>query len=206
MNMIQSRRDDDKARRREEIIDAAETLARQKGWDQVTVGSVAKQARLSRALVYIYFENKRDLHAALSDRAKDALYKIFKEAVSNHSGLDRFRAVGMAYLDFANTQPHYVEALIHFEASAVDEAQEPQTHYPSMRNNKVIQLIAHTLAEEIDAGNVRSDVGDLTLVALNMWAFTHGLIQISATRQADSISSQQLAEQAMTMIRRMLEP
>ena len=51
MSYIADRRQEEKDRRRGEIVDAAETLYRDLGWDAVTMDSVAKKARLSRAFL-----------------------------------------------------------------------------------------------------------------------------------------------------------
>ena len=66
MSYIAERRQEEKERRSEEIVAAAEELYRELGWDAVTMDSVAKRARLSRALVYVYFKDKRDLHFAIA--------------------------------------------------------------------------------------------------------------------------------------------
>ncbi len=51
MSNIAARREDEKERRRAEILDAAEALYIRKGWAALTVEQVARSARLSRALV-----------------------------------------------------------------------------------------------------------------------------------------------------------
>jgi hypothetical protein len=58
---IADRRQEEKDRRRNEIVDAAEALYREVGWDEVTMDSVARNARLSRAL-------EGQARAALRDR------------------------------------------------------------------------------------------------------------------------------------------
>ena len=49
MSYIMARREQEKERRRAEILDAAEALYAKKGWDALTVDQVARSARLSRA-------------------------------------------------------------------------------------------------------------------------------------------------------------
>ena len=68
MSYIAERRQEEQDRRRGEIVDAAEALYAETGWDAVTMDQVARRARLSRALVYVYFKDKRDLHFALVER------------------------------------------------------------------------------------------------------------------------------------------
>jgi len=60
MNYIAERRLEEKERRRAEILDAAEAVTARFGWDAMTMDRVARKARLSRALVYVYFKDKTD--------------------------------------------------------------------------------------------------------------------------------------------------
>src|ERR1700733_12831249 len=107
MSYITERREEEKERRRAEILDAAETLYSQKGWDAVTVDQVARSARLSRALVYVYFRDKEELLFAIGERAMRLLRDRFIEAAaSNALGLDQVEAIGQAYMAYAHEFPH----------------------------------------------------------------------------------------------------
>ena len=86
MSYITERRQEERDRRRAEIVDAAEALYAEVGWDAVTMDQVARRARLSRALVYVYFRDKSDLHLALVERALDTLRERFEAA---RAGKDR---------------------------------------------------------------------------------------------------------------------
>lgn len=100
MSYIADRRQEEKDRRRAEIVDAAENLYRELGWDAVTMDSVARRARLSRALVYVYFKDKRELHFAISERAMEMLRRRFEDARSRaRTGIDQIEAIGRAYID-----------------------------------------------------------------------------------------------------------
>ncbi len=80
MSYITERRGEEKERRRAEILDAAEALYAKKGWDALTVDQVARSARLSRALVYVYFRDKEELLFAIGERAMRLLRDRFIDA------------------------------------------------------------------------------------------------------------------------------
>src|SRR5689334_9972195 len=106
MSYINARREEEKDRRRNEIIDAALEMYREVGWDAVTMDSVAKRARLSRALIYVYFKDKRELHLALSHRAMLLLRERFEEAIERPAlGIDKIEALGRAYIAYAHEFP-----------------------------------------------------------------------------------------------------
>ena len=89
MSYIVERREEEKERRRAQLLDAAESLYAKLGWEALTMEKVARNARLSRALVYIYFRDKDDLLFAIGERAMKQLYQRFAAAVETPgSGLD----------------------------------------------------------------------------------------------------------------------
>lgn len=119
MSYIQERRQEERSRRREQIITAAEAMYLELGWDDVTIDAVARRARLSRALVYVYFKDKRDLHFAIVLRALDVLRERFQSAMDQvRTGLEKIEAIGRAYLIFAQEYPHYFDACARLEAQA----------------------------------------------------------------------------------------
>ena len=121
MSDIQTRRLEEKERRRCEIIDAAEQVFGEVGFDAATMLQIARRARLSRALVYIYFRDKAELQFAIAERAGQHLTQRFEEAVArNRSGLDQIEAIGRAYLAFAQEFPVYFNAIALFESLVAD--------------------------------------------------------------------------------------
>lgn len=111
MSYIAERRTEEKERRRTEIVDAAERLYAEKGWDGVTMDQVAKSARLSRALVYVYFRDRDELMFAIGWRAMQVLRERFEAAAARHAkGFDQLLAIGRAYMAYAYEFPHYFDA------------------------------------------------------------------------------------------------
>src|ERR1700732_2270202 len=107
MSYIAERRVEEKERRRAEILDAAEALYAKQGWDVVTVDQVARGARLSRALVYVYFKDKQELLFAIGERAMTLLRDRFVAAAAAHTtGVDKIEGIGRAYMGYAFEFPH----------------------------------------------------------------------------------------------------
>ena len=112
MNYIAERRLEEKDRRRNEILDAAESVAAIDGIDALTMDQVARKARISRALLYVYFNDKADLHFGLCERALALLLTRFEQAIARHgNGLEHIIAMGRAYVAFAAEFPVHFEAL-----------------------------------------------------------------------------------------------
>lgn len=210
MSYIAERRQEEKDRRRTEIIEAAEDLYRELGWDAVTMDSVAKRARLSRALVYVYFKDKRELHFAIAIRALETLHARFEEASNRMpTGLQKVEAIGRAYMAFGLELPHYFDACARLELHAPDGAARGEQEQRSVeQGQRVHEVVVQALATGQRDGSIRKDVGDLDIVSRVLWGFTHGLIQIAITKGQPlaevGISVPQLTQHAISMVHYML--
>ena len=122
MSYLTERRQEEKDRRRTEIVDAAEALYAETGWDAITMDQVARRARLSRALLYVYFKDKSDLHMALVERSLEALHDRFVAAREGRTnGIAEVEAIGRAYLAFSVETPHYFDACARYQAHPTGE-------------------------------------------------------------------------------------
>ncbi len=210
MSYIAERRQEEKDRRRAEIVDAAESLYRELGWDAVTMDSVARRARLSRALVYVYFKDKRDLHFAIAARAMETLRIRFEEASARtRLGMEKVEALGRAYMAYGQEFPHYFDACARMELHAPDAADgRPQENSSLEASKRVHDIVEEALAIGQRDGTVRPDLGDLAITSRVLWGFTHGLIQIAMTKgpllAQDGISVSQLTQHAIDLIGRTL--
>jgi AcrR family transcriptional regulator len=208
MSYIAERRQEEKERRRDEIVEAAEELYREMGWDAVTMDSVARRARLSRALVYVYFKDKQDLHFAIAARALDILRQRFTEATARaRTGMDQVEACGRAYMAYAQEFPHFFDACARLELQAHDGTAEPSPQaVPCIECGKrVHDVVVEALATGQRDGTIRMELGDLQVVSRVLWGFMHGLIQIAINKgeplAQQGISVQQLTQQALGLIR-----
>src|SRR3569833_2926421 len=128
MNYIAERRLEEKERRRSESLDAAEHVAAKVGWDLMTMDQVARQARLSRALLYVYFKDKNDLMFALNERALVVLKQKFMDVQKLHTrGIDQIEGFGRAYVAMSQELPVYFDVLSRCELVMVDEV-EPDSN------------------------------------------------------------------------------
>ena len=186
MSYIAERRGEEKERRRAEILDAAETLYAKKGWDALTVDQVARSARLSRALVYVYFRDKEELLFAIGERAMRLLRNRFIEAAAGHVvGMDQVEAIGRAYMGYAYEFPHYFDFCSRFQAHSV--ATDPGSHEGACRaaGDEAIGAVVQAIETGLRDGSIRPDVGEPILLATTLWAFTHGVIQLAMAKGSD---------------------
>jgi TetR/AcrR family transcriptional regulator len=211
MSYIAERRVEEKERRRAEIIDAAEHLYAGRGWDAVTMDQVAKSARLSRALLYVYFRDKEELLFAICERALEVQRVRFVEAAARHlRGMDQIEAIGRAYMAYAHEFPHYFDACARFQAHAM--ASEPGSNEGAcgVAGDKCLGVVVQAIETGVRDGSIRADIGQPMLLAVSLWAFTHGVIQLAMAKGADlahlGIGLPDFSTYAFDLLRRMASP
>ncbi len=205
MSYIIERRLEEKERRRSEIVDAAELVFAEVGVEAATMEQVAKRARVSRALLYVYFPDKQSVHFAICTRALELLAERFEQAAARHArGFEQIQGIGRAYLAFSHEFPHYFSALTRFEAHPQDQVAPDSVEAEcQLAGDKVHAVSARAVSLGIADGTVRADVGNPHLVAVTLWGFLHGVIQLGQTKSAllarDGISVPILLQQALQM-------
>lgn len=186
MSYIAERRVEEKERRRGEILDAAEALYAEKGWESVTVDQVARSARLSRALVYVYFRDKEELLFSVGERAMRVLRDRFVEAAgSKQKGLEKIEAIGRAYMTYAFEFPHYFDFCARFHAHSTSPDADSHDLGCREAGDEAIAVVVQAIEAGIRDGSIRSNVGPSMMLAVTLWAFTHGLIQLAMAKGND---------------------
>jgi AcrR family transcriptional regulator len=194
MSYIAERREEEKERRRGEFLDAAESLYAKEGWEAVTMDQVARTARLSRALVYVYFRDKEDLLFAIGERAMKLLYQRFAAALETPgSGRDKVDALGRAYMGYAQEFRHFFDFCSRFQNYQADAAATANEEACHRAGEAVMGLLVQAIELGVADGSISPGLArDPNMLGLSLWAFTHGIVQI-ATAKAKELASQGVA-------------
>ena len=208
MNYVIERREEEKERRREEILDAAELVFSEKGFDAATMDQVARKARVSRALVYVYFKDKAALHLAICLRGLRILREMFEAARNQHAtGDNQIRAIGQAYMQFSEEYPTHFAAMSRFEASHHEIALDdpcPATLEMIQAGQQVHEQTVLALAKGMADKTLRDDLDNLMQISITLWGFTHGTIQLAQTKAnfmaTMGISKESFMNQAVELV------
>jgi AcrR family transcriptional regulator len=210
VSYIAERREEEKERRRGEFLDAAESLYAKQGWEAVTMDQVARTARLSRALVYIYFRDKDDLLFAIGERAMKLLYQRFAAALeAPGSGRDKVDAIGRAYMAYALEFKHFFDFCSRFqsyEESATASANEEACHKAS---EAVMDLVVQAIQMGVADGSISAGLArDPRMLGFSLWAFTHGIVQIAIAKASElarqGVAASTFSSYAFELIRALL--
>lgn len=107
---ISDRKEREKEMRRKDIIDTAEKLFFEKGYENINMADIAKGSELARSTLYLYFKNKKEIYLAISIRGTEILNKMFKEYYEKgETGREKVKMLMMAFYRFYKEYPDYYD-------------------------------------------------------------------------------------------------
>jgi AcrR family transcriptional regulator len=208
MNHIAERRAEEREQRRSDILDAAEEIAAKTGIDRLTMDQVARRARLSRALLYVYFKDKSELHLGICERGLSRLFERIEQTVPRHKlGLDQIVALGRAYVAFAQEFPVYFATMARFEAA---ESELNAADRPAASCKQASERLHRTMIGAIEVGqrdgSISKEAGPSNVTAMTLWGFIHGITQLAHTKghvlSGYGLSAKELVDQGIALARR----
>ena len=113
-----SRRERERAQRRDDILRAARVVFFERGFHLATVDDVALAAEVSKGTVYLYFDTKETILAHLLLEGLDKLIAELEAAYAadrRFGAKTRLRRMAEAYLHFFQQNPEYYRLLMAFD-------------------------------------------------------------------------------------------
>ena len=176
----QERREREKAEVRRAILDAARELFIEKGYEAVTMREIAKRIEYSPTAIYLHFRDKKAVMNAVCDTDFLALAKKFGKIAEIADPLERLRAAGLAYADFALKHPNQYRLM--FMTPHPPHTPEESAIEVGNRDQDAYAFVLWTAAEAIEKGRLRADLDDPELVAQIVWSAIHGWVSLRMTK------------------------
>jgi AcrR family transcriptional regulator len=158
---------------REALVEAAQTLIAESGPAGFTIAEAARRAGVSPGAPYRHFRDAEALVAEVALRGYERLTVALRQAW--HDGkpepIQAFETIGRAYLAFARTEPAFYAAM--FEARINAEA------HPGLlaASDRAFLVVRHA-AETLTASSTRAGRPPALMVALHVWAMSHGIASL----------------------------
>ena len=106
--MAISRKQREREQRRKGLIDAAEKLFFEKGYDNVTMDEIADEAEVNKALLYYYFKNKEALFFAVDLRGVRILHELYLKCSNlDIDGYTKIKSMIQSLFEFSKDYPDY---------------------------------------------------------------------------------------------------
>lgn len=170
---------------REALLQTATRIIDEKGVNGLTMRELSRQTGVSRTAPYRHFEDKSDLLATVATQGFDQLRKQLRQARLNENErpdpMDRFRQMGLAYVEFARDYPTHYRLMfgrIHWRDGSYPELEAiAEETYGELVN----MIETCQAAGKLEA----SEPEQMAFVA---WSLVHGLASLIIDGHAQGIS------------------
>jgi AcrR family transcriptional regulator len=166
-----SRRELQKAEIRAELIEAAHTLVREGGYEDLTIRKLAARVGYAPMSVYSYFPDK---HAILFALAQDA-FAVLARRMERDAPADPLEALiklMREYAAFGFDNPNEYRTVF----MTRDPAALPDMEMKGIeKDNPALQLLLARVQACVDAGVLS---GDVFAIATLIWTFGHGTVSL----------------------------
>jgi AcrR family transcriptional regulator len=181
---VTARRERERIARREAILDAAQELIATEGYHGMRMDSVAEAAELSKGTLYLYFENKDALCAAVATRLLDVLLPVIETGLQNTStGLDAVLQLLQKYYDFTQDNPHHFRFAMEWLSAGerMDDSTEAFQIYRG-RVGHMLSLVVTSLQQGQADGSIRTDIDPLPQ-AIQLWTSFLGVVMVGLNKE-----------------------
>ena len=176
------RRAREKARRQQEILEAAKEVFFDKGIHRATMDDVAAQAEVSKGTVYLYFQSKESILAHLLLEGLSILLSQLEAAYAPNEPLSaerRLRQLAEAYWQFAKTYPHYFRLLMALDRGRFRERVSAEVYQEILKEStRGLELVANAIRRGMEQGMFTAD--DPLLAAGVLWGALNGALDLMA--------------------------
>ncbi len=180
---ITERRERERLKVRNKILDAARELFAAEGYDAVTMRRIADAIDYSPTTIYLHFKDKDALIRELCRVDSVTLAEAFQHAATEPNPLLRLRAIAKIYVDFGIQHPNHYRLL--FMTTRLNEAE----YLPEMGHGNPetdgYELLLNTFNQAIAQQLLLPHLVDAHLLAQAFWASVHGIVAIRLTIYGD---------------------
>ena len=133
----------EKADKRDAILHAAWGLIRHYGYNKTTIDDIAREAKVGKGTVYLYFKSKKEIMLALTDLTNERITRELERIASDDKPPEeRIRACVlfrlMTLFDLVNRYPHSEDVI----ASILPEIVERLDRYVRRHGELLGQIVA----------------------------------------------------------------
>ena len=180
---IHERKEREKEHRREEILDAAQTVFFGKGLAVATMDEIAETAELSKGTLYLYYKSKEDLYLAVMMRGMELMYEKFRNVLkADDSVPGNILRLADAYLDYYYEHRDYFRMMHYLQTPQFHKqvTEEMKTSCNDL-NQRIWDLVVTLLKRGIDEGYLRPDL-DPVAVSIILWSSATSLMSRADTQ------------------------
>lgn len=150
---------------KEEILNAALDLTREKGFNAVTARSLGIRLGTSSSPIFSFFESMADVQNGIIEAANELYQKYLSDDMASGK-YPPYKASGMAYIRFAREEKELFKLLFMCDRSNEDKKQI----------SKETEMLTDLISKQVKLTKEQAK-----LFYLEMWAYVHGIATMIAT-------------------------
>jgi TetR/AcrR family transcriptional regulator len=200
-----ARREREKEKRRQSILQAAREVFFENGFHQATVEAVAERAEVSKGTVYLYFESKETILAHLLLGGLRELVDELEESCATMDPLpadERLRQLGRAYFRFFRREPRYFHFLTAMDRGRFREVVAPVVYRKVLETSmEGLNWVVRAVKQGIEEGTFGDC--DARQAAATLWATLNGVLELTEhplRREMVGLEGQTLYEAALETV------
>lgn len=177
----QTRKQRELLEREELILDTAQTILHQHGYNYLTMDRVAETVEYSKGTIYNHFSSKEDLLCSLCCRCISNLIDIFNRAYSfNGSTRERYSAIGIGYSLYYQLHPMDAQNIQTVRSHAVREKISKEKLVEMEILEQSAKKIAQSIVQEaINCGDLDKKHQDhISTIVFGFWSMHYGSLQL----------------------------
>ncbi|MEX2463809.1 MAG: TetR/AcrR family transcriptional regulator [Balneolaceae bacterium] len=180
-----SRKERERIARRENIIDAAEVVISENGYDASTMDEISEKAEVGKGTLYLHFNSKTAIYLAICERGSRFLnQKMARVLTRDITGLEMVEEMGQEYLNFIQLYPQYYNAFNFFE-NAISENKLIDSNLVDLCEKNGLEAmtyIVRALQIGMQDGTIK-DTFDPKELAVIIWGGSKGIVQIAYMKE-----------------------
>jgi len=178
MSKTVERKIQEKLKRKNEILKAAERIMKANGLHGLNIDQVAEETSLAKGTIYLYFKSKEEILGNLTVKSRTLLLKEFKKVDAlDISAIDKFAEIIRINYRFYLKNPLYYDLVSLYEANhTFDESEE------MYGSSNAITLFVSRIALDAQKEGQLNPALDPLHVTMILWGTTVGILQMLKVR------------------------
>ncbi len=180
---ISDRKEREREELRDRILVAAKSLFLEKGFEKTSIRNIADRIEYSPGIIYHYFRDKNEIFHALHQGGFLQLMERMKVLASVRNPMERLKAMGSIYVDFAMENPDMYD-LMFIKEAPIDHVFNSE-HDQWKEGGGTFNFLRATIEDCIKEGHFSGHESEA--LSYLIWSTVHGMVSLSIRKRCEVV-------------------